>query len=77
MIFPLIFPFPMILPMIFPLLRGSTSKAQGYDQQLLPSQMPLDSAFGPRCAKGTPEGALLEAPDAWHGPEIRSPMIST
>lgn len=29
---------------------------EGYDQQLLPSQMPLDSAFGPRCAKGTPEG---------------------
>eukprot|EP00435_Cladocopium_sp_Y103_P030226 s1799_g7.t1 len=40
---------------------------EGYDQQLLPSQMPLDSAFGPRCAKGSPGGALLEAPDAWPG----------
>ena len=38
---------------------------QGYDQNGLPSHMPMESAFGPRCGTGSPEGALLEAPATW------------
>ena len=45
---------------------------QGYDQNGLPSHMPMESAFGPRCGAGSPEGALLEAPATWWK-DVREP----